>query len=314
MSGVSVVITIAMKLNFKMKRLGNKGSVAIILCLLMTALLGIAAYVIDIGLIYSEKAKMVNAIDASALAAVIELPNDAAKARKVAIDYLVKNNIDPNKTTITIGSDNKSIQIFSENNVKHFFAPVIGINSSNVLVNTKAVIGPLKSVSSGLKPFAVEAYDFSYGTEVTLKEGGGEGYNGNYGAVALGGNGANVFKANALYGYNGKVSVGDYIDTEPGNMAGATNAIANFINGENSTFDNFQRDSIRLWTIPIVDTLQVNGRKAVQVIGFGEFYVEAIIKNSGKTEINGRFIRYVTNGDFDVNLKDTGIYSAKLSN
>ena len=38
-----------------MKKLDDKGNVAIILCLVITALLGFAAYVIDIGMIYVEK-------------------------------------------------------------------------------------------------------------------------------------------------------------------------------------------------------------------------------------------------------------------
>ena len=178
---------------------------------------------------------------------------------------------------------------------------------------TKAVVAPAKSVTGGIRPFAVEAYNFSYGDLVTLKEGAGGGYHGNYGAVALGGHGANVFRGNALYGYSGTISVGDYIDTEPGNMAGAANDIKNYINSEHSTFDNFPRDSIRLWTIPLVDSLAVNGRKSVLVVGFAEFYVEDVTKNSGKIEINGRFIKYVLNSPIDVNLNDTGVYGAKLS-
>jgi hypothetical protein len=296
-----------------MKKLDNKGNVAIILCLVITSLFGFTAYVIDIGMVYTEKTKLSNAIDSAALAATLELPNDDIKAKNVAIDYLQKNNVDPNQTTITISADHKSIQIEGVKNVKHLFAQIIGISSSNVDAKTKAVVAPVKSVKSGLRPFAVEAYNFSYGDLVTLKEGAGNGYHGNYGAVALGGQGANVFRGNALYGYSGTISVGDYIDTEPGNMAGACNDIKNYINSEHSTFNSFPRDSIRLWTIPLVDSLAVNGRKSVLVVGFAEFYVEDVTKNSGKIEINGRFIRFVSNGPIDMNLDDTGAYGAKLS-
>ena len=70
-----------------MRKLDNKGNVAIILCLVFTVLLGFTAYVVDIGLIYIEKAKLSNAIDSAALAATLELPMDATKARNVAIVY-----------------------------------------------------------------------------------------------------------------------------------------------------------------------------------------------------------------------------------
>lgn len=297
-----------------MGRLNNKGNVTIILCFVITAVFGFSAFVIDIGLVYAEKIKLSNAIDSAALAAVLELPNDSIKARDVANQYLVNNNVNTNEAVITISSDNKSIQIKLVHNIKHFLAPIIGIQSSNITVKTKALIAPLKSVSGGIRPFAVQTYNFSYGSTVTLKKSAGSGYDGNYGVVALGGSGASVYKANALYGYSGKISVGDWIDTEPGNIAGATNVIKNYLDSENSTFDNFPRNSIRLWIIPLVNTLQVNGKSKIQVTGFGEFYVEGIKNVSSQVQLTGRFIKYVTNGDFDVNLTDTGAYSAKLVN
>ncbi len=295
-----------------MGKLDNKGNVAILLCLVFTVFLGFTAYVVDIGFIYVEKVKLSNAIDSAVLAAILELPTDDTKARNVALEYLQKNDVDPSKVTINISADKKSIQMEGIKKVNHFFAPIIGINSTNINASTKAIIAPIKSVTGGIRPFAVEAFDFSYGDMVTLKEGAGDGYHGNYGAVALGGRGSNVFESNAIYGYSGTLTVGDMIDTEPGNMSGATNAIKNYINSECSDFNNFERTSVRVWTMPIVDSLDVNGRKEVLVIGFGEFYVEDIIKASGKTEIKGRFIRYVTNGEIDVTQGDTGAYGSKL--
>lgn len=296
-----------------MRKIGNKGNVAIIFCLLITGLLGFTAYTIDIGIIYSEKIKLSNALDSAALAATLELPNGDTKAKNTAIDYLEKNSVDPSQTTITISSDDKSIEIEGTKNVKHLFAKVIGISSSNVHAIATAVVAPVKSVKSGLRPFAVEKYNFDYGDLVTLKTGAGDGYDGNYGAVVLGGQGENVFRANALYGYSGTISVGDHIDTEPGNMSGATNDIKNYINSENSSFDSFTRDSIRLWTIPLVDSLAVNGEKSVLVVGFAKFYVEDVTGDTGHIEIKGRFIKFVSSDPVDMNLDDTGAYGAKLA-
>lgn len=295
-----------------MKKLDDKGNVSIIFCLVITGLLGFTAYVADIGMVYAEKIKLSNALDSAALAAVLELPNNDAKAVAVAQDYLQKNGVDSSDTSITISDDHKSIKIDGDKNVRHLFAPIMGINSSNVNSKATAVVGPAKSISSGIRPFAVQVYDFSFGTEVTLKEDAGSGYSGNYGTVALGGRGSSVFESNSLYGYSGTITVGDYIDTETGNMAGAANSIKNYINGENSAFDKFPRDSIRLWTLPLVDTFQVNGRGQIQVVGFGEFYVESVSQKSGKIEVMGRFVKYVTNAQIDMALDDTGTYGAKL--
>lgn len=290
----------------------QKGNAAIILCLVVTALFGFTALALDIGLVYVEKERLSDALDSAALAGALELPDNRTNAVQVAADYLNKNNIDPSQTSIAIGSDGKSIAIDGVKNIKHLFAPVIGINNSSIHVTTKAIIAPVKSVAGGLRPFAVEKADFVYGDVITLKEGAGSGYCGNYGAVALGGTGASVYTDNALYGYKGTISAGQYIDTETGNMQGPTNTIKKYISSEQSTFDNFPRDSIRLWILPLVNSLELNGRSDVQVVGFAEFYAESVNNDSNGMEITGRFIRYVSRGPVDTTMDDTGLYGVKL--
>ena len=181
------------------------------------------------------------------------------------------------------------------------------------MLQQKQLLDLRKSVRGGVRPFAVEKFDYSYGSLVTLKAAAGDGYKGNYGAVSLGGTGASVFWKTLFMRYDGTISVGDQIYTETGNMAGAANDIKNYINSEYSSFDDYPRDSIRLWTVPLVDTLEVEGTGQVSVIGFGEFYVEDITKNSGKIEVIGRFVRYVANATIDTTLEDTGVYGAKLA-
>ncbi|KRQ86265.1 hypothetical protein ABG79_01888 [Caloramator mitchellensis] len=291
----------------------RKGNAAILVAIGMTALLGFSAYVIDIGIIYGEKIKLENAVDAAALSAALELPTNPQSAYEIAMEYLEKNGAEVGKSEILIAENNKSIEIRSQKEVKHFFAQIMGINKSIVNAKSKAIIGPARSVNGGIRPFAVVAYDYHYGDLVVLKEDAGDGYHGNYGVLAMGGQGAAVFRNNALYGYNGKISVGDWIDTEPGNMAGVVNELRNLINSEQSTFQNFTRDSIRIWTLPLVNTLEVDGRKKVQVVGFAKFYVEDVYKKSGKAEITGRFIRYVDRAEIDLSLNDTGLYGAKLT-
>ena len=296
-----------------MKKLDNKGNAAVLLCLMVTALFGFTAFAIDIGMIYVERNTLSNAIDSAVLGATLELPNNPEGARAVALEYLEKNNIAPGDAEVIIGSDDRSVEIRGTREVKHFFAPIIGINSSETNAGSKAIIGPAESVDKGVRPFAVEKFPFTYGDSVILKAGAGDGYHGNYGAVALGGRGADIFRANALHGYNGTISVGDLIDTETGNMAGATSAIRTYINSENSTFEDFPRDSIRLWTSPLIDTLELDGRDEVEVVGFGQFYVEEVYNNGGHTEVEGRFVEFVTNATIDLELEDTGTYGTKLS-
>jgi Flp pilus assembly protein TadG len=296
-----------------MKKRKKSGNASIMLCIIIITGMCFAAYSLDIGIVYVERVRLHNALDAAVLAGGLELPGSESKARQIAEEYLIKNGIDPLTVTINISSDKKGMEIVGSKDVKHLFAPIFGINDSIVRANTKAMIAPVRAVKGGIRPFAVEAFDYVYGDRVTLKEGAGDGYHGNYSAVALGGTGASIFRDNALHGFSGNIEIGDYIPTETGNMAGATNDIKNYINSENSSFNNFQRDSKRLWTIPLVNTLMVDGRKEVQVMAFGQFFVESVEQRSGKIEITGRFIRYVVKGEIDTQIADTGVYGLKLT-
>lgn len=295
-----------------MKYIDDKGNISVILCLVITVILAFAAYVVDIGVVYAEKIKLSNALDSAALAAALELPNNRDKAYDIAIEYLEKNNVNTENVNIVISNDNKSIEINGNKNVPHTFAKIFGVDSSNVETNSRVIIGSVKSATGGIRPFAVETFNYTYGDVVTIKEGAGDGYNGNYGVVALGGSGASTAKYNVLYGYKGTLKVGDWIDTEPGNMSSVVSTVKNYIRNDYSTFDNFTRDSLRIWTMPLVDTLEVNGRGQVQVVGFAQFYVEGMTNNGGHTEITGRFLQYVVNGEIDADLVEYGAYGAKL--
>lgn len=283
-----------------MKYIDNKGNISVILCLVITVIL----FFLHIQLLYL--------LHMLQMLKLLLLPNNRDKAYDIAIEYLEKNNVNTENVNIVISNDNKSIEINGNKNVPHTFAKIFGVDSSNVETNSRVIIGTVKSVSGGLRPFAVETFNYTYGDVVTIKEGAADGYNGNYGVVALGGSGASTAKYNVLYGYKGTLKVGDWIDTEPGNMSSVVSTVKNYIRNDYSTFDSFTRDSLRIWTMPLVDTLEVNGRGQVQVVGFAQFYVEGMTNNGGHTEITGRFLQYVVNGEIDADLVEYGAYGAKL--
>ena len=292
----------------------ENGNVSLLVLLLMVVLLSSAGVAVDVGRIVIERAKLSNALDYAALAGAQELPDDPDAARTVAVAYLNDNNIDPTNISIVITDDHKTIALNGTKEMEFSFIRVLGFDKTNVTGSSKVILGAVKSVKGGLRPFAVEDFDYAYGTVITLKQEGGDGYHGNYGVVALGATGSGNYELNALYGYKGEVAIGDEILTEPGNMANVSNALKDYINNIPDTFDNFSRDSDRLWTVPLVDTLEENGRGAVVVTGFAEVFVEDIQKRSGKIEINARFIRFVVNGEIDQTVEDRGTYGIKLVN
>ncbi len=297
-----------------MKMKSEKGNISIIVMVMMVVLLGSAGAAIDVGMAIIERTELSNALDYAALAGAQELPESSESAVAVAQSYLTENGINPEAVNITVSQDSKSIALTGSRSVEYTFLKVLGINDTVVNANSKVILGAARSVKGGLRPFAVEDFPYQYGELVTLKNGAGDGYQGNYGVVALGGTGSSVYEYNALYGYDGEIEIGDEIDTEPGNMASVSNQLQIYINGIAHTFESHPRDSERLWTVPLVDSLDVGGRDSVTVTGFAQVFVENIGKKAGKIEIEARFVRFVVNGDIDVSVVDRGTYGVKLVN
>lgn len=291
----------------------NKGSVAILMAFVIAMLLGFSALVVDVGFAFVEKSRLDTAIDAAALAGAQSLALNQEAAVSAAKSYLTDNNIDPAAAFIEITDAGKGIRVTSAEVVDHFFAPIVGINETTVTSTAKAIIGPAGTVKTGIRPVAVEAYSYSFGDLVTLKEGAGDGTTGNYGAVSFGPTGASVFQDFLINGYDSELSVGDIIATEPGNMAGTILKLNQYLSSDYSTYLDYEPDSIRLWTIPVVDSLDVSGRADVEIIAFAQFFVETAQKVGGEAVIKGRFIRFVTNGEIDFSLEDSGVYVSQLS-
>ncbi len=84
---------------------------------------------------------------------------------------------------------------------------------------------------------------------------------GNFAALALGSTGASIYEGNITNGYDGTISVGDLILSETGNMSGPT------YDGVSYRVEH----GLIYVVIPILNTLDVNGRKIVEIVGFANF-------------------------------------------
>jgi len=295
------------------KSLDQKGNIMVMTAIALSAIIGMSALVIDVGSVMIEKHRLLNAVDAAALAGGQELPMYPDAARNLAIEYAESNGAVPGRILVDIDEDSCGIRVTADQTVNYRFAGIFGLSSKDVSQSVYVKLGTAGSVYDGLRPFAVEWNEFSYGESVTLKEGAGDGDTGNYGAVALGLRGADSFKDNVKFGYSGKISVGDLIDTEPGNMSGPTVDGINYILGnDNCTFESFTKDSIRLWTIPVVDSFDALGRDQIEVSGFAVFFVEDTRTEDGAAVVVGRFMKYVASGDIDDSVNNYGAYGLRL--
>ncbi len=296
--------------------LTQDGYVLPVFVVFMTVVIGIGAITLDAGRMYTTKLLLTNISDAAALAGVTSLPGNTSQAEAIAIEYAVVNGADPARVQIQILSNNDRIKVTVTKTLKLNFAGLISFGTVDISATSTAGIGITKKVK-GAQPFGIEDAVFEVGQPYVIKlapDSETPPASGNFHALALGLPGANSYRQNVEYGYQGWISVGDMIDTEPGNMDGPTaDGIQYRLNLDPySTFENFVPSSSRVILIPIVDSFEINGRKVVRVEGFASFFLEDY--NMSSDEIVGRFFQRVVPGDaaWDGGVPDYGTSTVKL--
>ncbi len=292
----------------------NHGVVQVLFALVLTVILGAAALVIDVGMNMAKRIDLSNSLDAAALAGATELPAHPDRALLVVDQYLEANGTDPSHVTVTLSEGNQKMHLLGAQVVENIFARVLGINTTAISADATVIVGTASSVYGGIRPLAVVNQPLVFGQEVTLKEGAGDATAGNYNAVSFGGDrGAAIFRDYLEHGYPGRIAVGDIIDTEPGNMASSVSTVRDVINlDEFATYNDFEPNSPRNWTVPVVENWDVNGRDQVRVMGFAEFFIDRIENRAGNAEIVGRFVQFTTNGDIDISAANYGVYGVRL--
>ena len=176
---------------------------------------------------------------------------------------------------------------------------------------------PVIGIYEGIRPFAIEQQTLNFEQTYTLKEGAGSGSNGNYGGLALGGNGASTYVSNIVDGYNGYLRVGDFVDTEPGNMSGPTaqginTLISHCTHVPECTYNHYSTNCPRIITVIMVETLDVNGRAPVKIVGFAKFFLMGVDGHGRESIVTGKFLRTVTTGELGENQTNFGLMGVKL--
>ena len=295
----------------------NRGMSMVFIAISLTVMALSAALVTDIGMLALEKAKLNHAVDAATLAAARAYVERPGTEHTVAASYLGKNGFPDVAFEIDIDDSMKTLSLSASNPVDFGFARVIGIDGAIAQASAKGSVLPVMGVNSGIRPFAIADIPLVIGAEYTLKEGGGAGLTGNYGAIELGGAGAKTYLNNIVEGFDGRLMVGDLIDTEPGNMSGPTKTgvtalIEDCTHNPKCTPEAFEPDCPRLITIVIVDTLDVNGRSTVTITGFASFFLTGVDGVGKNSVVHGTFVRSVTSGETSLDQEDYGLYGVRL--
>ncbi len=303
----------------------QQGSAMVLIAIAMAAILGFTALVTDIGLMTLDKGRLANAVDAAALAGVRELPVNPARARDVADSYALRNGCDNASPTVLDdnGHANSKIIVTASREVNFVFARILGFSTSTVNARAAARVSGLISYS-GAAPLAVPNQTFSFYTRYVLKQGSNSPDpaplgSGNYGALSLGGSGSSTYEDNLKYGYTGKLTVGDEINTETGNMSNPTLRAIEYrmsqcTHSPPCTPYSFDPGCSRILIVPVYESIIVeeNQVKKIKVVGFAAFLIDNVSGQGNENYIDGYFIKMVANGDTNYNQADYGLYGASL--
>jgi len=291
----------------------EKGATIVLLALSISALLGFAALAMDVGNMYVNKARLSNLADAAALAGAQDLPDEPQLAEDSAKSYAAQNGLASDVVGVSVSNNNTVIAVTAARTVPFFFAKIFDKTSANVAARAVAAIRTI-TAASGVVPFGIVQQQFIYGDTYNLKAGAGAGYHGNYQALALGGTGATVYQNNIEKGYSGQLHVGEMISTETGVMSGATSKGIDYRMDldKYATFAALKMSSPRILIVPIIDSLDINGRGEVKILGFAAFFLEGVGKSGNENYVTGKFVQMISPGEIGTGVADYGLYGSTL--
>lgn len=296
----------------------RKGAVAVVAAAALVGMTSMAALAVDAGMLFLSRYQLANAADAAALAGAQDLPGRPGQALTTAVNFVSANSRSgqsPDSVQPVLSKGNTAITVTLSRTVPLYFARVMGINSSVVTATATAEVKTYSGGNNGIVPFGIVKQNFVFGQTYLLKLGGGDGYHGNFQALALGRSGASTYTDNIKYGYKGSFKIGDWIITETGNMSGPTASGVSYRMGLDpaATFETVQANSGRIITVPVLDSLLVSGRNDVLVVGFAAFFLEGSGGGGNNSYVYGKFREMVIPGNSDSSATYYGLSVVTLT-
>jgi len=300
----------------------EKGSSLVIAAAAMVALMGCAALVTDVGLLFAKRAKLMDTADAAALAGAQELVVSESAAEDVARDYIEMNGEELGD--FTVQADDREIRVTGESEVEYYFARVLGFIKGDVGATAVAAAQGVTS-ARGIVPIGIDKdqprepgklYKLKVGAKSKGELDLGPG---NFGALDLdnrSGGGADDYEYRLMNGYNEVIRVGQEIKTEQGNMAGPTEKGLNYRldlcdHTPKCTICHYKPDCPRVVIVPVYEKQCGCGKKDLVVVGFSAFLLADA--DGDKGEIKGYFLNdIVFPGDSDPDQANYGVYAVKL--
>jgi hypothetical protein len=144
-----------------MQRLAaDRGAVSVIAALLMIPLIGFAAISIDVGAMWAEQQQMQTGADAGALAIAQDCGRGSCGASPGTAQTMAAANVQDGAATARVTSlTDQKVRVEVSGVRHHLFAPILGIDSSNITVDAAATWGPPSS-GTGQLPLAISWCEF----------------------------------------------------------------------------------------------------------------------------------------------------------
>ena len=120
----------------------ERGAVGVVVALLMVPLIGLAAIAIDVSAMYAERQQLQTGADAGALAIAQDCGRGACGSTGQTAQTFATSNLNKATSTATVTSLTASQVTVRNAGVKqHWFAPVLGVNSSTISASATVAWG-----------------------------------------------------------------------------------------------------------------------------------------------------------------------------
>ena len=279
----------------------QRGQAFVITVLMITALLGLTALVLDAGSWFRAHRQLQATADAAALAGAQELPDSPGNANSLANDYATKNTSGLTGVTVSLSQSyvpNDTIRVHVTKPAEGFFSKIFGINSVDEGAGATARTAGMKSAlyvapivvnqqPPMLNNCAGPCFGPGYQTTIPVSQTGAPGAFGlvNLDPTTNGTTGASTLADWIVNGFDKYLDIGSYA-SDPG-VKFNSNGIQDAMNARIGTEMLF----------PVYDTLTGTGSNAqYHIIGWVGFYVTGVDKNGNNGNVSGYFTRVIWTG------------------
>ncbi|MGQ9682455.1 MAG: pilus assembly protein TadG-related protein [Anaerolineae bacterium] len=269
----------------------ERGQSLVVVALVLVALVGMTALVIDVGNAYVQRRRMQNAADSAALAGARMLTmGQVGSVATVVQDYAVHRNGAQMVTHTVLAS---SVRVTVSEAFPTFFASIVGIGGLGVSARAEAGYFSVCEWQGNLMPIALHRDAIAFGRDIQIWDSDQEASRPGSGIVADGQRGWLNFDGGSVdsnelagwvrNGWNGPVTVGMWINGTPGTKTAALQDMNMHVG--------------HTVYVPIYDETRSgqngNGQLDYRIVAFGVFQVKGVKDTGNPKYVLGEFRREI---------------------